>query len=98
MRANPLNLMAEFFPDVNKIEYEGADSKNPLSFKHYNATEEVEGKPMQEHFRFGVAYWHTMRGGGADPFGPGTALRPGAQRLFRAEEGKRSSYPCIEPG
>ena len=76
MRANPLNLMAEFFPDVNKIEYEGADSKNPLSFKHYNATEQVEGKSMTEHLRFGVAYWHTMRGGGADPFGPGTALRP----------------------
>ena len=68
--------MAEFFPDVNKIEYEGADSKNPLSFKHYNANEEVEGKSMTEHLRFGVAYWHTMRGGGADPFGPGTALRP----------------------
>ena len=76
MRANPLNLMAEFFPDVNKIEYEGADSKNPLSFKHYNANEQVEGKSMTEHLRFGVAYWHTMRGGGADPFGPGTALRP----------------------
>ena len=39
--------MAEFFPDIKKIEYEGPDSKNPLSFKHYNATAEVEGKTMQ---------------------------------------------------
>ncbi|HBQ63884.1 MAG TPA: xylose isomerase, partial [Clostridiales bacterium] len=26
--------------------------------------------------RFSVAYWHTMRGTGADPFGPGTMFRP----------------------
>ena len=31
---------------------------------------------MRDHFRFSVAYWHTMRGTGADPFGPGTMLRP----------------------
>ena len=31
---------------------------------------------MKDHFRFSVAYWHTFRGAGADPFGPGTALRP----------------------
>ena len=83
--------MAEFFPDVNKIEYEGAGSRNPLSFKHYNATEEVEGKSMTEHLRFGVAYWHTMRGGGADPFGPGTALRPweGADDVANAQHRAR---------
>ena len=31
---------------------------------------------MKDHLRFSVAYWHTMRGTGADPFGPGTMLRP----------------------
>src|SRR3990172_10526704 len=31
---------------------------------------------MRDHLRFSVAYWHTMRGTGADPFGPGTMLRP----------------------
>jgi xylose isomerase len=31
---------------------------------------------MKEHFRFAVAYWHTMRGTGSDPFGPGTMVRP----------------------
>jgi len=90
--------MAEFFPDVNKIEYEGADSRNPLSFKHYNAAEEVEGKSMQEHFRFGVAYWHTMRGGGADPFGPGTALRPweGADDVANAQNRVRVFFEFLE--
>ena len=90
--------MAEFFPDVKKIEYEGANSKNPLSFKHYNASEEVEGKTMQEHFRFGVAYWHTMRGGGADPFGPGTAIRPweGADDVANAQNRAKVFFEFLE--
>jgi len=36
----------------------------------------VEGLAMKDHLRFSVAFWHTMRGTGADPFGPGTMLRP----------------------
>jgi len=64
------------FPDVQKIKFEGSDSRNPLAFRHYDENELVEGKPMKDHFRFSVAYWHTMRGTGADPFGPGTMLRP----------------------
>ena len=65
-----------YFPEVSKIAYEGPDSKNPLSFRHYQADELVEGKSMKEHFRYAVAYWHTMRGMGGDPFGPGCAIRP----------------------
>src|SRR2546423_5637361 len=65
-----------FFPEVSKIRYEGPDSTNPLAFRHYNADEIVEGKPMKEHLRFSVAYWHTFRGTGSDPFGPGTMKRP----------------------
>jgi xylose isomerase len=65
-----------FFPDVSKIAYKGPDSTDPLSFRHYNADEVVEGKSMKDHLRFGVAYWHTFRGMGGDPFGPGCAVRP----------------------
>jgi xylose isomerase len=64
------------FPEVSKVQYEGPKSKNPLAFRHYNPTEAVEGKSMKDHLRFSVAYWHTMRGTGSDPFGPGTMLRP----------------------
>ncbi|ASV74713.1 Xylose isomerase [Thermogutta terrifontis] len=64
------------FPEVSKIRYEGPDSRNPLAFRHYNPDELVEGKPMKEHFRFSVAFWHTMRGTGADPFGAPTMIRP----------------------
>jgi xylose isomerase len=90
--------MAEFFPEVKTIEYEGADSKNPLSFKHYDAAEVVEGKSMAAHLRFGVAYWHTMRGGGADPFGPGTALRPweGADDVANAQNRARVFFEFLE--
>lgn len=65
-----------FFPEVSKIRYEGPTSTNALSFRHYNADEVVEGKSMKEHLRFAVAYWHTFRGMGGDPFGPGCAVRP----------------------
>jgi xylose isomerase len=64
------------FPDIAKIKYEGPESGNPLAFRHYNENESVEGKSMKDHLRFSVAYWHTMRGTGGDPFGPGTMLRP----------------------
>jgi xylose isomerase len=65
-----------FFPDVPKIRYEGPDSKNALAFRHYNPEERIEGKTMKDHLRFAVAYWHTFRGTGSDPFGPGTMRRP----------------------
>jgi xylose isomerase len=65
-----------FFPEVERIRYEGPQSTNPLSFRHYRADEVVEGKTMRDHLRFAVAYWHTFRGTGADPFGPGCAERP----------------------
>ncbi len=64
------------FPEIQKIVYEGPQSRNPLAFRYYNPEEVVEGKKMKDHFRFSVAYWHAMRGTGADPFGAGTARRP----------------------
>ena len=64
------------FPNVGKIQYEGPSSKNPLAFRHYNPEEVVEGKKMKDLLRFTVCYWHTFRGTGSDPFGPGTLLRP----------------------
>ncbi|MDH3719196.1 MAG: xylose isomerase [Planctomycetota bacterium] len=64
------------FPEIDRIVYEGPDSKNPLAFRHYNEDEVVEGKTMKDHLRFSVVYWHTFRGSGADPFGPGCAVRP----------------------
>ena len=64
------------FPEVEKIRFEGPGSKNPLAFRYYDENEVVEGKTMKEHMRFSIVYWHTFRGTGSDPFGPGTMFRP----------------------
>jgi len=68
--------MAAAFSVIKRIEYAGPKSTEPLAFRHYKADEVVAGKTMKEHLRFSVAYWHTFRGTGSDPFGPGCALRP----------------------
>jgi xylose isomerase len=91
--------MADFFPDVPKILYEGPTSTNPLSFRHYNPDELVEGKPMREHLRFAVAYWHTFRGSGSDPFGPGTMRRPwedGTDSVDMARKRVRVAFEFME--
>ena len=84
------------FPEVTApIAYEGPDSRNPLAFKHYNADEVVEGKTMRDHLRFSVVYWHTFRGQGADPFGPGTAVRPwddGSESVENAQNRARVAF------
>lgn len=66
----------EHFPGISRISYEGPESKNPLAFKWYNASEIVYGKPMSEWLRFSVAFWHTMRGDGSDQFGLPTKVWP----------------------
>jgi xylose isomerase len=88
-----------FFPEVSKIRFEGPDSKNPLAFRHYNADEVVAGKPMKEHLRFSVVWWHTFRGMGGDPFGPGCAVRPwedGTDSVEMAEKRVRVGFEFIE--
>ncbi|MCA9078744.1 MAG: xylose isomerase, partial [Planctomycetaceae bacterium] len=68
--------MAEYFADVPSIPFEGPKTRNPLAFRHYNPDEEIEGQRMEDLLRFSVAYWHTFRGTGVDPFGAPTLNRP----------------------
>lgn len=87
------------FPEISKIRYEGPTSKNPLTFKHYNAEEIIEGKTMRDHLRFAVSYWHTFRGTGQDPFGVGTAIRPwddGSTSIANAQKRVRVAFEFIE--
>ncbi|KYG34376.1 xylose isomerase [Alkalihalobacillus trypoxylicola] len=65
-----------YFSGIEKIGYEGEGSKNPFAFKHYDKSQVVLGKTMEEHLRFAVAYWHTFTADGTDPFGQGTMVRP----------------------
>ncbi|MBM0064724.1 xylose isomerase [Alkalicoccobacillus gibsonii] len=64
------------FKDVQSIQYEGPSSRNPLAFKYYNPSEQVNGQTMEEILRFSVAYWHTFTAGGEDPFGAAVMERP----------------------
>lgn len=69
-------MSTEFFGDIEPVRYEGPDSTNPLSYRHYNPDEEVMGKRMEDHLRFAVCYWHNFVWPGTDPFGGQTFDRP----------------------
>ena len=84
------------FPDVEKIQYEGPDSTNPLAFHWYNEEELVEGKTMKEQMRFSVVYWHTFRGTGLDPFGAPTMERPWEDGTDSVENAIRRARVAFE--
>jgi xylose isomerase len=66
----------EFFPGIGVIPFEGPKSRNPLAFSWYEPGRMIAGKPMSEHLRFSVAYWHSFCGTGSDPFGSATFRHP----------------------
>ncbi|QGJ71983.1 Xylose isomerase [Planctomycetales bacterium 10988] len=84
------------FPEIERIPYEGPESKNPLAFKHYKEDEVIAGKTMKDHFRFSIAYWHTFRGAGSDPFGPGTMDRPWEGSVDDVENAKNRARVAFE--
>ncbi len=88
----------EFFKGIGPIAFEGVASDNPLAFKWYDANARVAGKPMKEHLRFAIAYWHTFCGTGVDPFGGGTKVFPwveGADADTRAKAKMDAAFEFI---
>ena len=87
----------EFFPGVGKINYEGAQSDNPLAYRWYDESKTVAGKSMKDHLRFACAYWHSFCGSGADPFGEPTHLFTWNEKSDAVERAPRvvcrSSWP-----
>ncbi|WP_425077993.1 xylose isomerase [Ruegeria denitrificans] len=69
-------MTSGFFQGIEKVQFEGEDSKNPLAFRHYNPDEIILGKRMEDHLRFAVAWWHSFAWEGGDPFGGPTFERP----------------------
>jgi xylose isomerase len=67
--------MGIYFPNLPNIKYEGKNSKNPFSFKYYDAKRVIHDKTMEEHLKFAMSWWHTMVAGGTDPFGAETMDR-----------------------
>ncbi len=68
--------MSGYFDHIEKIQYEGPNSANPLAFKYYDPKKIVMGKPIEEHLRVAACYWHSFCWDGHDIFGAGTFDRP----------------------
>lgn len=72
--------MKELFPMIPTVAYEGPDSDNALAFKEYDPDSRLpgaaDGKTARECLRFSMAFWHSMKGTGKDPFGDETMIRP----------------------
>ena len=62
-------MSKEYFPEIGKIPYEGAESKNVMAFHYYDPERVVMGKKMKDWFRFAIAWWHTLGQASADQFG-----------------------------
>ena len=61
------------FENIEKIRYEGPNSRNPLAFKFYDPEKNVLGKKMREQLPFAMSWWHTLGAAGTDMFGRDTA-------------------------
>ena len=68
--------MQEFFPEIEKIPFEGPASRNPLAYRFYEPDRVVMGRRMEDHLRIAVCWWHTLCAPGSDVFGDGTLGRP----------------------
>ena len=68
--------MGDYFKGIERIQFEGLDSSNPLAFRFYDKDRLVLGKRMEDQLRFAVCYWHTFCWDGGDPFGGETFQRP----------------------
>jgi xylose isomerase len=64
------------FTFVDSVRYEGPDSQSAFAFRHYDAERVLLGKPMREHLRMAVCYWHSFCSTGSDVFGNEVFLRP----------------------
>jgi xylose isomerase len=64
--------MKEYFSGIQKIKFEGKESKNPLAFRYYDAEKVVHGKKMKDWLKFSTAWWHTLCSESSDPFGGDT--------------------------
>jgi xylose isomerase len=70
------NTLDTVFSSFETIRYEGPASENDLAYRWYDPTKIVRGKPLSDHLRFAMAYWHSLGMNGSDPFGGPTINRP----------------------
>ena len=81
-------MSKEYFKGIKKVQFEGPETSNPLAFRFYQPDKLVAGKPMKEHLRFAMAWWHSLCADGSDPFGNGTLTYPWDNISDPIEKGK----------
>jgi xylose isomerase len=86
----------EFFKGIGQIKYEGLESDNPLSYRWYDESKVVAGKPMKDWLRFAVAYWHSFVGNGGDPFGEPTHMYPWNEKQDAVARAKDKADAAFE--
>jgi len=86
----------EFFKGIGQIKYEGLNSDNPLSYRWYDESKIVAGKPMKDWLRFAVAYWHSFVGNGGDPFGEPTHIFPWNEKQDAVARAKDKADAAFE--
>ena len=87
-------MKKEYFENLPKVVYKGADSTDPFSFKFYDADRVILGKPMKEHLHFAMAWWHNLGAAGTDMFGSNTA-----DKSFGAKVGTMEhAYAKVDAG
>ena len=62
-------MAKEYFPQIGKIPFKGADNKEVLAFHYYEPERVVMGKKMKDWLKFAMAWWHTLGGASSDQFG-----------------------------
>lgn len=88
-----------YFNHIPKINFEGAQSENPLSYRYYDANKKILGKTMAEQLRIAICFWHTFCWQGNDIFGEGTFNRAwltSENVLKRAENRALAAFEFLE--
>ena len=89
-------MQQEYFKNIGKIKFEGKESDNPLAYKYYDPVRKVMGKPLRDHFKFAMCYWHSMNDNGTDPFGRLTNLYPWNQETDVLKQAKNRADAAFE--
>lgn len=85
--SNMQGTAMSYFEALAPVRFAASGPGTELAYRHYNADELVLGKPMRDHLRLAVCYWHTFVWPGNDIFGQGIFDRPwhaGADELTLA--------------
>ena len=84
------------FDFVDRVRYEGPETRSTFAFRHYDADRVLLGKTLREHLRMAVCYWHSFCWPGADVFGNGVFDRPWFYAAEPMLQAKRKAEAAFE--